>query len=299
MKNGDELRTRFGISAIYLLLGVLSIYASLIIFFLPLLTIPLVKFHHGIKLKSEYIVVDLITILLMYLLSDSLINIVTYTVMVLFPAYTIIKFNENRFVNYPYIILVIGVIIWGGLLLQEQVMRYEFGISLYNEYMLMIKDVLSQTATTVDDTAYYLLYEIMGSIYEGTLFGSALLISFITVNITQKREGTDTVVNQLLNYRLSKFTMVLLIMTIWIIIMSPSYTVAEVGINLLTMLTIMFYATGMWGIVSLVIKAKLTTMAKIIFVTLLLLILPIISLVPMIYGMIDTIFNVRKAEIVV
>ncbi|ONI43393.1 hypothetical protein AN641_10255 [Candidatus Epulonipiscioides gigas] len=286
------MRIRFIISILYLILGIMSIYTSLIIFFIPLLTLPLVKFHLNVKLTVKYIFLDIVIGILMYLTATNIMESIIYITLIICPAYSIIKAQEKKIINYPNLTFLTGTIIWGGLLLQGEAMKY-YGYSYYSEYKLLINDFFG----SIGDVTYYLaLEELMLSIYPSTLFMSALLLSFITMSINQKR-FQNLLVKQLLAFKLSKSIILISILAIIMIFITDIKYVSEIGLNLMFIVFILFYISGIWAIISYVTKSNIPPFAKLLVVIIILLLLPVIPIFPLLYGILDTIFNFRRVEL--
>ncbi|WP_010168819.1 hypothetical protein [Candidatus Epulonipiscium viviparus] len=289
------MRIRLMISILYLILGIMSVYTNVIIFFIPLLTLPLIRFHVGTKLSREYILLDIVIAFIMYFASNSVLNCVIYITLIILPAYSIIKEQEKESINYPKLIFLTGTIIWGGLLVQGELMKY-YGYSYYEAY----RSLISNMFVAMNSEIYALgLEELMLSMYPSTLFVSAILLAFITVSVNQKRVSQDSMINQLFSFRLSKMIFLIILLAIIMVFNTDIMYLSEIGMNLIFILFILFYVAGMWGMMSYVIMAKTTPVAKFLGIIMMLIVLPIAPIFPLLYGFFDAIFNFRRIELVV
>ncbi|OON94276.1 MAG: hypothetical protein ATN31_03970 [Candidatus Epulonipiscioides saccharophilum] len=293
------MRIRLIISILYLILGIMSVYTSVMIFFVPMFTVPLVKFHLGSKLTQEYIFLDFTIGLLMYFLSNTLIAPIIYITLIIMPAYSIIRAQEKKLVNNPSLILVTGTIIWGGLLLQGQLL-VRYGYSYYEEYKIMIEQFLKP----IKEDPNYLIFhqgieELFISLYPSTLFMSALLMGLLAVMVNRRRKQLRLVMDQLLSFRLSKGILLLALVAIVMLTMNEIQYATEVGANLLFIIFILFYISGLFGIISYVTKLSLSTTTKLVCIVLMVLLLPVVPILPLLYGFFDTIFNFRRVELVI
>ncbi|OOB77785.1 MAG: hypothetical protein BEN19_01220 [Epulopiscium sp. Nuni2H_MBin003] len=297
----DDLRSRVLMSAIYLILGILSFYSYLFILFIPVLIIPFIKYHTTNSLNIQHILLDSLTILLMAILNPTTSDAIIYATLVILPAYILVRCYKEKEVKLPQIIMYLTVTTWVGLVIQMGAIDhyiYEY-YTLIDEATIQMQIAMSGFSAT--ELVYFneiltLQNYILKLIYPTFIFVVANLLSFITILLTYKINDKTTSLSQLLEYRLNRFTLCLIALG-WIWFNhSMDYSLSVIGINLLVIMFFLYSLTGFFGIVSLVVmngRSLFMTFIAIIFFA---------SFMPwffLIYGLIDTVFNVRKVKVVI
>ncbi|OOB80020.1 MAG: hypothetical protein ATN34_05100 [Epulopiscium sp. Nele67-Bin002] len=297
----DDLRSRVLISAIYLVLGILSFYSYLFILFIPVLIIPFVKYHTHNSLNVQHVLLDAITILLMAMLNPNTSDAIIYATIVILPTYILVKCYRNKEVKLPQILMYLTVTIWIGLVIQmgaidQYIYEYYYLIDEATIQMQIAMSGFSASEMEYLNELLALQNYILKLIYPTFIFVVASLLSFITILLTYKINDKKTSLKQLLEYRLNRFTLFLIALGwIWFSY-SADYSLSILGINMLVIMFFLYSITGFFGLISLVImngRSLFMTFIAVLFFA---------SFMPwffLIYGLIDTIFNVRKVKVVI
>lgn len=313
-----------GIMIIYILLSALGIFSQIEIVLLPIVAVPYTLFCMRNKVNIQLqVLFHAVVGICIYLISQSLIGVLIYLVSVVIPAYIILVLY-NRELPLPNIIMnggiILSVVVFGFLFLMKQVgLDYErqYGAALdliHNEFVSIITSLgdierapygasaqmSTQQITQAIDNIILVLKKFYGTIIVSQVTMS-FSISVLIINLIARRKNKNLPsTKQILEYRISKFGVLLLLICMLI---SDFYNGSEVvitlALNIIAFLASIIQIAGFLSLIALLKRFCKKSWLRIlgyIGVVMLFMLWPELL---MFYGCLDALFNYRKVSIVV
>ncbi|OON99314.1 MAG: hypothetical protein ATN35_13240 [Epulopiscium sp. Nele67-Bin004] len=315
MESQEQHRIRLIISITYLVIGVLGLYSYMFLFLVPILTIPLIRHHLSVPLDIKSYVLDLSTVTIIFLIgsvSDALI----FATQIILPSYVLIMAYKSNQLKYPQIWMLLTTVIWAGLVVTLFGME-SLGVSYISVLIHVIDEVfltLEMNITnlfgelTLDEfeTITMILAiqkEIMRDCLWAFLFGFGAILALINIQVTKRFSNTvfsnKVSFMQVFEYRLSRFTLVLLLMGLLLFIYSTNVTLVVIGINIFLIMVYLYFITSIFALTSLILKRKAPPWYHMLILICFFVMVSSVPYLVLLYGIIDTIFNIRKVDIVV
>lgn len=322
MNQGSKSVMSFiGLMLIYILLALLGFYKAAGIMLFPILSIPLALclIKNELALGVDFLF-NIAIISGIYFLTNNIESVLVYVISVCVPAYavTILYKRGTPLPNMiMYLLVTVATIIFIYLAVMKQVgvdYKAQF-ITLMDEskkmyfealrMMVESKTVPSVLEASVMKEVFTLVISTIKQIYPSLILTSCMILAAIEailiILLAGKKEERVYSLKQLLNFRLSKVTVLIFFIAIIAIVFvkDTNAIVSELSLNLFFFLETLMKTMGIISIIVLLKRAPISVALKIVgyFVLIILIITPTTLL--MMFGCLDTLFNYRKAEIIV
>ena len=313
-----------GIMIIYILLSALGSFSQIEVVLLPIVAVPFVLYCMRNKITLQLQVIFHVTVsVAVYLMTQSLIGILIYAVSVVIPAYII-------FVLYKKELPLPNIIMNGGLILATVVFCFLFLVKqlgfdyeaqycasldlLASEFKSMFETVGQLEVGTTNssmqitpaqmnqsiDTIILVLKKFYGTIMVSQVV-MAFAVSVLLVNIIARRKNkTLPNTRQILEYRISKVAVLLLVICMLIAdFNNSSDTLTLVALNMLAFLASLLQIAGILSLIALLKSYAKKTGIRILGYIAVFALFMIWPEALLFYGCLDALFNYRKVEIVV
>jgi len=306
---------------IYILLARVGVYSTIGIVLFPILSIPLAicLIKNKLPLGLDFLFNGAI-ILGVYFITNSMQSVSIYIISVGVPAYAIYLFHKRQnplpnTIMYVSVIMVVASFIYIGMMKRLGV-DYELQfIGLMNKVKTLYFEALvtmsgSVAAPSVLETSIMkelitLVIDTIKQIYPALILTGCVLLTTIQVvllNIFVKNKEVKTrSLKELFNFRLSKITVLIFFIAMVMLTFSQNANdvVRILSLNIFFFLEFLMKAMGIISMIVLLKRAHINLAFKIVgYIILVVLIIAPTSILMMI-GCFDTLFNYRKAEIIV
>jgi len=306
---------------IYILLARVGVYSTIGIVLFPILSIPLAicLIKNKLPVGLDFLFNGAI-ILGVYFITNSMQSVSIYIISVGVPAYAIYLFHKRQnplpnTIMYVSVIMVVASFIYIGMMKRLGV-DYELQfIGLMNKVKTLYFEALvtmsgSVAAPSVLETSIMkelitLVIDTIKQIYPALILTGCVLLTTIQVvllNIFVKNKEVKTrSLKELFNFRLSKITVLIFFIAMVMLTFSQNANdvVRILSLNIFFFLEFLMKAMGIISMIVLLKRAHINLAFKIVgYIILVVLIIAPTSILMMI-GCFDTLFNYRKAEIIV
>lgn len=313
-----------GIMIIYILLSALGSFSQIEVVLLPIVAVPFALYCMRNKITLQLQVIFHVAVsVAVYFMTQSLIGILIYAVSVVIPAYIILVLYKRE-LPLPNIImnggLILAVVVFCFLTLVKQLgfdyeAQYCTSLDLLaNEFKLMFETVdelgvgvansgMQITPAQINqsiDTIMLVLKKFYGTIIVSQVV-MAFAVSVLLVNIIARRKNkTLPSTKQILEYRISKVAVLLLVICMLVAdVNNSSDTLTLLALNMLAFLASLLQIAGILSLIALLkchVKKAGIRILGYMGVIVLFMLWPDALLF---YGCLDALFNYRKVEIVV
>ena len=312
-----------GLIALYVGISLTGIYYMLEIAVFPIIAIPCIVYfiRHTLDLK-EHVAFQLCVTLGIYIVTGNIVCIAIYLMSVFIPA-IIVSTLYKRGNSLPNTVMATTVIfsiaVFGFFMIMKQIgidfeEQYREGLNqikkiyiseidklLLNQGNIITPDIISQISevkTLIPD-----LIEAMKTVYSATILmlimTSAGIITIISSSIARIKNKRLPSVKQFLEFRLSKVTILILLISVIVVTSGNNDIWSILGLNMMWFLSNIFQIVGVLAAIGLVTRIKSSTGLKILAYTMVFILVVCFSEMMMTFGCLDTLFNYRKTKIVV
>lgn len=319
----ESKKTTLGIVsliALYVGISLFNIYYVVEMVMFPIIAIPCIIYFlkHRLDIK-EHIVFQLCIVLGIYIVTGDLLCVTIYLMSVLVPSVIITNLYKRGY-TLPNTVMASTVIFSGVVFLFYMVMK-QLGIDFEAKYLEGLdqiktiwiseidKLVVSQSQMldqeVINEVKSIVSYMIdsMKPIYSATIFinitmsmGIILIISNSIARIKNKKLPSA---KQFLEFRLSRTTILLLLVSVLVVASGSGGTWEVVGLNIMVLLTNLFQVVGLLALIGLLSKIKFSKALKVFGYIMIFILFISSSGMMMTFGCLDTLFNYRKVKIVV
>lgn len=312
----------------YILLGVLGVYEVGGILIFPLISLPLALYliRNKEEIKKQFIYHGIIAIGI-YAITGSIYNLLVYIVGICIPAYAISYFYKKR-IPIPNVIMNVTLIMSIAFFAYFSFMKAvgidyeaqfialldqlkEVPLANINEYITASN--LGSTMSAADlellqinfKTFINTMIDTLKNFYPSFVLLQVLIftsISVILLNILlRKKDKHVPSLRQLLNFRISKFGVLLLFISMIGVDMSMSMGSAStiISLNLMFFLSTLLQIVGALALFAIIQRAPFGKGIKIIGYILVVILFSASPYLLMFFGCFDAIFNYRKVTIIV
>lgn len=310
-----------GLMLIYILLASLGIYHTAGIMLFPILSIPLAIGLIKNQLTRGLDFLFNITIIIgIYLLTSSIESVLIYIISICVPAYAAALFYKRE-TPLPNMIMYVSIIVVGTIFIYLGFMKSR-GIDYEAQFILLIDEIkliyfnLLETITRADATQNILEQSIMKEfitvvtdtikkVYPALILTAGVIctsIQVILLNILLRSKGMKVrSLKQLFNFKLSKIAVLILFIAMMVPLLSNDVNdiIAIVSLNVLFFLQNLMQVMGIISIIVLLRRSKAHNAFKVLGYIVLFILLIMPTNILMMFGCFDTLFNYRKAQIIV
>ncbi len=306
---------------IYILLAQLRVYSILGTLLFPILSIPLAICFIKNKLVSGIDFLFNVTIITgIYLLTYHIESVLIYVVAVCIPAYAAAMFYKRN-TPLPNMIMYVSVSVVTAFFIYLAAMK-AIGIDYEMQFILWVDEIKAinlqvlETVMSMNGQQNALeqsiikevitrAMDIMKRIFPALILIFGVLLASIQVvllnNLLRSKEMRKHGLRQLFNFRLSRITVFILLATL--IIIESSKNISNIGVvvsmNVFVFLQLLLHIMGIISIAVMLKKSSIHQAVKVTGYVILFVFLITPSSILMIFGCLDTLFNFRKAEIIV
>lgn len=306
---------------IYILLARVGVYSAVGIVLFPILSIPLavclIKNKLPIGLDFLFSIAIIIGI---YLLTSSIQSASIYIISVCIPAYAVNVFYKRQ-VPLPNTIMYVSIIMAALIFIYMGVMK-QIGVDYELQFIVLMDEVKAlyfETLGTISSLAVApsvletsimkelitLVIDTIKQVYPALILTGGMLLTIIQVILLNvlinKKDTRIRSLKELFHFRLSKITVFIFFIAIMMLTFSAdaSALVRILSLNIFFFLEFLMKVMGIISVIVLLKRAHINTIFKILgYMTLAVLIITPTSILMMV-GCFDTLFNYRKAEIIV
>ena len=320
---GEAKKTTFGVVAligIYIALSFIGMYYMVEIVVFPIVAIPCIVYfiRHTLDLK-EHIAIQICILLGIYIVTGNLFCMIVYLISVFIPA-IIISNLYNREYTLPSIVMVTTVVFSAVIFIFLTIMK-PMGIDFEAQYISSLdsmKDIftseldkleMGKSETLVPEVIIkskelidYMIYA-MKKLYSSTIIvsimfsmGVIVMISNTLARISNKRLPS---IRQFLEFKLSKITVLLFFCAVLAAAGTTEDIWMVLGLNIMMLLSNLFIVVGLFALIELVSRIKNSVGLKAIAYAMVFILFIRYNSIIMTFGCLDTLFNYRKAKIVV
>lgn len=306
----------------YIVIAIPGTYSIANTLLLPIVCIPITLYMIKNTLGfGMHILYNVAILLAIYALTGNLESLLIYIVGIGVPAYAVSYFYRKKY-PLPNTIMYAGGISAAAFLLYQCVMKglginYELQYMQYTEELktvflpTLVKQLATTSAMTDKGVEVQLIQMFIGNFdLMKQLFAAMLIInSFICIIvqvliihfILRRKNKELPTFGQLLDFRVSKILLVILAGAIFLMAMTNDSLSGTMilGINLVVVIYMLFMIVGFLSVIGIIKKSSVNKGLKVIssiFLGVLILVSPTLLIL---FGFLDTIFNFRKATIVV
>ena len=324
--NVKGLVSRVCLMTLYISLSVLGLYYAIGLVLFPIIAIPCIIYFINNKLdRKQHLLFQMIVNIGIYLITGNFICILIYLVSVCIPTYIILYFYKEEF-PLPNIIMYSTICLAIVVLVFFMVMK-ALGIDFEAEYIYILNNIKETSIANIEQVLTVLnpqltpsnitelsiemkpliksVIDLMQLAYSALIILQLLLsvsLSVIIGNVflRRKNKGLPSL-RQLLDFRLSKISLLILVISMIGLVSTSNENSswALLSLNIVFFLMKLFQIIGVLALIGLLTKTSIRKMIKVIgYITVVLLVLILPDLV-IVFGCVDTLFNYRKAKIVV
>ena len=316
-----------GLMIIYILLSALGIFGLMETVLFPIIAVPFALYCVKNKIdKSWHIIFHVIVSIAIYLMMHSILGILIYLVSVVIPVY-IILFLYKQEMPLPNIMMYGGLILAGIVFVYFSVMK-GIGFDFEVQFGASLDALNSDFAVTLDsivrmgDTSGVSSVELEAGIAElknyigmniealktfyAAIVVSQVVMSFsatvLIVNaIARRRNKTLPRTGQILEFRVSKMAVLLLVLSMLIkdLNIGSAGAIQVLTLNLMIFLISLLQIAGMLSLIALLRRTSVSQGIKVLGYIGVILLFTMLPGLLMFYGCLDAIFNYRKVSIVV
>lgn len=306
---------------VYILLASLDVYTTMGLIVFPVLSIPLAICLIKDKLTSGVDFIFNIAIIMgIYLMTYSVQSVVVYLISVCVPAYAAAFFYKKKvplpnIIMYVSVSMTLAVFIYfagmkavgidyekGFILLIDQVKTVYFQLLISMEQSVSTQEILQQSMMKEVIT---LITDTIKQVYPALILIMAMAfttIQIIFLNSLLAQRGTKmSSLKPLFNFKLSKIAVLVLFIAMMVALLSEDTNSiwVVVALNVLFVLQNLMQVMGIISISVLLKRAAIHKGLKVLGYIVLFMLLVTPTSVLMMLGCFDTIFNYRKATIIV
>ncbi|WP_070001189.1 DUF2232 domain-containing protein [Cellulosilyticum sp. I15G10I2] len=306
---------------VYVLLARLGIYHTGGIILFPILSAPLAVYLIKKQLTQGVDFLFNIAIIIgIYLLTNSVQSVLIYIISVSIPAYAAAFFYKKE-VPLPNMIMYVSISVAGAIFIYLGVMK-SLGIDYEAQFILLVDEIkgvyfnvletIARPASTENILEQSIMKELITAItdtikkvYPALILTAGVFLSSIQVillNIVLRSKGTKLLsLKQLFNFKLSKIAVLILFIAM-IIPLSRNQVndiTSILSLNVLFFLQNLMQVMGIISIIVLLRRATVHNAFKVLGYMILFILLIMPTNILMMFGCFDTLFNYRKAQIIV
>ena len=320
-RSSKDVAIVLSLMIIYILLTQLGVYQGIGILLFPILSMPfvicLIKNYFTRGLDFLFNIVVMIGI---YLLSNNIQSVYIYSVSVCVPGYIGAYFYKKE-VPLPNMIMYLSIGVASSVFLYLQAMKY-LGIDYVAQFILGVDETkmiyFSLLETIVWSTSSQnileqsimkefitLVTDTIKKVYPALILSMAVIFSsfqLILLNIIIKHKGTKlSILKQIFNFKLSKVAVLILFIAMIVPLLGQDIndTLSIASLNVLFFLQNLMQIMGVISIVVLLKRASVHNLFKALGYIMLVILLITPTNILMMFGCFDTLFNYRKAQIIV
>lgn len=326
-KNKKNVIKLSGIMLIYILLSALGLFGQIGAILFPIIALPFTLFCMQNKVAKElHILFHVVVSIAIYLMVNSVLGILIYIVSVIIPTY-IILFLYKQELALP------NIIMYGGLILAAIVFVYfsimkglgfdfeaQFGVGLdriTTEFSATLDNMVSmgvpsgmnmaelQTSMNQMKEMVSVSIEMLKTLYAAIIVSQTAICFSITVIITnaiaRRRMPNLPHTREILNFRVSKVAVLLLVLSMLLTDMNTSVSteVLVFAYNLMSFLASLFEIVGMLSLIELLRRTSIHSGIKLLGYVGIVILFMTSPYLLMFFGCLDALFNYRKVSIVV
>ncbi len=324
--NIKGLISRVCLMALYIALSALGLYYAIGLVLFPIIAIPCMIYFINNKIDiKQHLLFQMIVNIGIYLITGNFICVLVYLVSVCIPTYIILYFYKEEF-PLPNIIMYsticLAIVVLGFFIVMKAL-----GIDFEAEYIYVLNHIKEVSTANIEsiltmqnphltpsnitelsiEMKQFIksVINLMQSVYSALIILQLLLAVGLSVIIgntflRRKNRGLPSL-TELLEFRLSKVSLLVLFisMTGLVSVSNENSGWAILSLNIVFFLMTLFQIIGVLALVGLLTKTRISKGIKVIgYITVVLLASLLPNLV-MVLGCLDTLFNYRKAKIVV
>ncbi|MDF2615210.1 MAG: Protein of unknown function rane [Clostridia bacterium] len=322
MKQSSKSVTAFiGLILIYILLARAGIYSTAGIVLFPILSIPLAicLIKNKLPLGLDFLF-NIAIILGIYLLTNSIQSVSVFIISICIPAYAVSVLHKKR-VPLPNMIMYVSILMAVIIFIYIGIMKYlgvdyelQFRTSmdavkqLYFEALETISRLSQETnvlETSMMKELITLIIDTIKQIFPALILTGGLLLTttqVIVLNMLVKKKGERLrSLKELFNFRLSKVTVILFFIAIMLLTFGQGIdeVVKILSLNIFFFLEFLMKVMGIVSILVLIKRSHVNTGIKVLGYMILVILIITPTSILMMFGCFDTMFNYRKAEIIV
>ncbi len=324
--NVKGLVSRVCLMTLYISLSVLGLYYAIGLVLFPIIAIPCIIYFINNKIdRKQHLLFQMIVSIGIYLITGNFICILIYLVSVCIPTYIILYFYKEKF-PLPNIIMYSTICLAIVVLVFFMVMK-ALGIDFEAEYIYILNDIKEVSTANIEkiltiqnphltsSNIAELSIEMkqliksvisaMQSLYSALIILQLLLavgISVIIGNVflRRKNKGLPSL-RELINFKLSKVSLLILFISMMglVSLSNENSSWAIVSLNIVFFLMTLFQIIGTLALIGLLAKSGISKGIKVTGYITVILLASISPDLVIVFGCVDTLFNYRKAKIVV
>ncbi|OON95489.1 MAG: hypothetical protein ATN36_08305 [Epulopiscium sp. Nele67-Bin005] len=304
----------FCMALFYIILGTLNVYSVTFLFMIPILIIPFVIYalQNENDLKTHILTQSCI-VLFILLSSRSIVETGIYFFTVFVPAYTIVYCFENE-LAFPYWCCLSSLSVWGGMFGYFSLIRM-WGIDLVEIYLILMETYTAQLVQSIETSTLVTNQESVNILLD-TIKTQQLLIqyayptllfvasSWITIFILFNMKLVGKAykwklpkMNELLNFKLSPIS--LYIAFLGFILSQGSGITSMLGLNIFFLINILYQFVGLCALIHVLKTKNINSVVYFFGVSTGVMLFMLYPTILIILGVVDTMFNYRKVDIVI
>jgi len=309
------------IMILYVLLARLGIYTTLGILLFPILSMPLAvsliqdKFTAGTDfLFNSAVIIGI------YLMTSSIQSVLVYTVMIAIPAYTVVLLHRRK-LSVPHVVMYSAIIIISAIWLYLGFMKY-LGTDYQKQFILIVNEIKqiyfenlealesslpkqSSGQISMMKEAVIMAMDTIKLTYPAILLMTSIVLTTIQILflglVLKMKKANPFDFSDFFHFRLSKMAVLVLFFA-----MMATLTYSDINnvyvilsFNIIVFFENLFQIIGVIAVILLLKKLAINKALKIVSYILIAILFVIYPSMLMMFGCLDTIFDYRKAEIIV
>lgn len=324
--NVKGLVSRVCLMTLYITLSVLGLYYAIGLVLFPIIAIPSMIYFINNKIDiKQHLLFQVIVNIGIYLITGNFICILVYLVSVCIPTYIILYFYKEEF-PLPNIIMY-STICLAIVVLAFFIVMKVLGIDFEAEYIYVLNHIKEVSTANIENilvmqnphlTSSNIMelsiemkqliksvIDAMQSLYSALIILQLLLavgVSVIIGNVflRRKNKGLPSL-RELIDFKLSKVSLLILFISMMglVSVSNENSSWALLSLNIVFVLMTLFQIIGVLALIGLLAKSGISKGIKITGYITVILLASILPNFVMIFGCLDTLFNYRKAKIVV
>lgn len=321
MKHNTKDVVKMGLLVfIYALLGIIGIYSSTVMILLPLLAVPMTIYllSSSAKTVKQDVLLNGMIVLIIYLLTGSLPEVILYMLNVIVPAY-VVAYLYKKNTPIPQVVMYTGTAIAGALFVciiglqslgVDYIQYYFETLDMYQSIQVEIFGTMGQYGLNGDQLNVLkeliaTQVEVMKMAYPAIFFililwGVVVQLSIVTI-IGKIKKWRLPRLRGLAHFKLSRITILLFILSFGL--MQGSAMAGSpwsiLGWNIFFLVNSLYQFVGIISVVVLIKGLKVNKVAKTLCGIFMLVLMYSSPSMLMLFGLLDTMFNYRKVKNVV